>query len=58
MVGQKAVSETSNEIVAIDAMGTQTQVARTILDGGDHVLALKQNRPAATPADQHFPAWP
>lgn len=34
-------------IVTIDAMGTQTQIAQTILDGGgDYVLALKQNRPA------------
>ena len=63
MLGQEAVSEKSNEILAIplllqrlelagaivtiDAMGTQTQIAQTILDGGgDYVLALKQNRPA------------
>jgi predicted transposase YbfD/YdcC len=62
VLGQEAVSEKSNEIVAIplllrrlelqgalvtiDAMGTQTQIAQTILDGGgDYVLALKQNRP-------------
>ena len=63
VLGQEAVSGKSNEIVAIplllqrlelagaivtiDAMGTQTQIAQTILDGGgDYVLALKQNRPA------------
>jgi len=63
VLGQEAVTEKSNEIVAIplllqrlelagaivtiDAMGTQTQIAQTILDGGgDYVLALKQNRPA------------
>lgn len=63
VLGQEAVSEKSNEIIAIplllqrlelagaivtiDAMGTQTQIAQTILDGGgDYVLALKQNRPA------------
>ncbi len=63
VLGQEAVSEKSNEIVAIplllqrlalagaivtiDAMGTQTQIAQTIIDGGgDYVLALKQNRPA------------
>lgn len=63
VLGQEAVCAKSNEIVAIplllrrlelagaivtiDAMGTQTQIAQTILDGGgDYVLALKQNRPA------------
>ena len=62
VLGQETVSEKSNEIIAIplllkrlelqgalvtiDAMGTQTQIAQTILDGGgDYVLALKQNRP-------------
>jgi predicted transposase YbfD/YdcC len=64
VLGQEAVSEKSNEITAIplllqrlelagalvtiDAMGTQTAIARTILDGGgDYVLALKQNQPGA-----------
>jgi len=62
VLGQETVSEKSNEITAIplllqrlelagalvtiDAMGTQTAIARTILDGGgDYVLALKQNQP-------------
>ena len=62
VLGQEAVSEKSNEITAIplllqrlelagalvtiDAMGTQTAIARTILDGGgDYVLALTQNQP-------------
>jgi len=62
VLGQEAVSEKSNEItaiplllqrlklagalVAIDAMGTQTAIAQTILDGGgDYVLVLKQNQP-------------
>jgi len=62
VLGQEAASEKSNEITAIplllqrlelagalvtiDAMGTQTAIARTILDGGgDYVLALKQNQP-------------
>ncbi len=62
VLGQEAVSEKSNEITAIplllqrlelagalvtiDAMGTQTAIAQTILDGGgDYVLALKQNQP-------------
>jgi len=63
VLGQEAVSEKSNEIVAIplllrrlelqgalvtiDAMGTQKEIAQTILDGGgDYVLALKENWPA------------
>lgn len=62
MLGKKAVSNKSNEItttsmllkrltlagtlVAIDAMGTQTAIARTIRDrGGDYLLAVKGNRP-------------
>jgi len=64
VLGQEAVPEKSNEITAIplllqrleqagalvtiDAMGTQTAIARTVLDGGgDYVLALKQNQPGA-----------
>ncbi len=76
MLGQQAVSEKSNEIIAIplllqrlelagaivtiDAMGTQTQIAQTILDGGgDYVLALKQNRPATfTEVEALFAAPP
>jgi hypothetical protein len=63
VLGQEAVSEKSNEITAIplllrrleltgalvtiDAMGTQKEIARTIIDGGgDYVLALKENWPA------------
>lgn len=62
VLGQEAVEEKSNEIVAIplllkrlelsgalvtiDAMGTQTRIAETIVQGGgDYLLALKQNRP-------------
>jgi predicted transposase YbfD/YdcC len=63
VLGQEAVSEKSNEITAIplllrrlelkgalvtiDAMGTQKEVAQTIINGGgDYVLALKENWPA------------
>lgn len=63
VLGQEAVSEKANEIVAIplllqrlelrgalvtiDAMGTQKEIAQTILDAGaDYVLALKENWPA------------
>jgi predicted transposase YbfD/YdcC len=63
VLGQQATEEKSNEITAIplllkkldlngaivtiDAMGTQTKIARAIRDGGGHyVLALKENRPA------------
>jgi predicted transposase YbfD/YdcC len=63
VLGQEAVSGKSNEITAIplllerlaldgalvtiDAIGTQTGIAETILKrGGDHPLALKANRPA------------
>ena len=62
VLGQQATAEKSNEITAIplllerlllkgsivtiDAMGTQTGIAQTILDkGGDYCLALKENRP-------------
>lgn len=76
VLGQEAVSEKSNEIIAIplllqrlelagaivtiDAIGTQTQIAQTILDGGgDYVLALKQNRPATfTEVEALFAAPP
>jgi predicted transposase YbfD/YdcC len=63
VLGQEAVSEKSNEIIAIplllqrlelrgaivtiDAMGTQKDIARTILErGADYVLSLKENWPA------------
>jgi predicted transposase YbfD/YdcC len=62
VLGQEAVAEKANEIIAIplllrrleltgalvtiDAMGTQKDIAQTILDGGaDYVLALKENWP-------------
>ncbi|RPI68586.1 MAG: ISAs1 family transposase, partial [Geobacteraceae bacterium] len=61
VLGQVKVDEKSNEITAIpqllkaleisgcivtiDAMGCQTEIARTIVDeGGDYVLALKDNQ--------------
>ena len=78
VLGQEAVGAKSNEIraipllltrleltgaiVTIDAIGTQTAIAETILHrGGDYLLALKANRPAthadvaaffATPPDE------
>jgi predicted transposase YbfD/YdcC len=62
VLGQEAVDEKSNEIIAIplllerleltgalvtiDAMGTQTRIAETIVRrGGDYLLALKENWP-------------
>ncbi len=62
ILAQEQVSDKSNEITAIpellstleisgcivtiDAMGTQRQIARQIIDqGGDYVLALKSNHP-------------
>jgi len=62
VLGQEAVGDKSNEIVAIplllerlaltgalvtiDAIGTQTGIAKTIVRrGGDYLLALKANRP-------------
>jgi len=62
VLGQEAVDVKSNEIIAIplllerleltgalvtiDAMGTQTKIAETIVRrGGDYLLALKENRP-------------
>lgn len=62
VLGQQAVDTKSNEIVAIplllerlvltgalvtiDAIGTQTKIAETIVQrGGDYLLALKANRP-------------
>ncbi len=63
VLGQEAVSDKSNEITAIplllerlaltgalvtiDAIGTQSKIAGTILErGGDYLLALTANRPA------------
>src|SRR4029077_2139856 len=63
VLGQQATEEKSNEITAIplllqhlelrgalvtmDAMGTQTDIARAIRDGGgDYCMALKRNWPA------------
>ena len=63
MLGQEAVTEKSNEIVAIplllrrlelkgalvtiDAIGTQVEIAKTIVDGGgDYLFSLKDNWPA------------
>jgi predicted transposase YbfD/YdcC len=63
VLGQEAVADKSNEIVAIppllkrleikgalvtiDAIGTQVEIAQTIVDGGgDYLLALKDNWPA------------
>jgi len=62
VLGEVATDEKSNEITAIpellkmlelkgcivtiDAMGTQTEIAGTIIDGGaDYVLAVKENQP-------------
>jgi predicted transposase YbfD/YdcC len=62
VLGEIATDEKSNEITAIpdllkmlklkgcivtiDAMGTQTEIARTIIEGGaDYVLAAKENQP-------------
>ena len=62
VLGQQATQEKSNEITAIplllerlhlkgaivtiDAMGTQVEIAQTIIDGGgDYCLALKGNHP-------------
>ncbi len=64
VLGQEATNAKSNEITAIplllerlelagalvtiDAMGTQTAIAETIVRrGGDYLLALKANRPAS-----------
>jgi predicted transposase YbfD/YdcC len=63
VLGQEAVTDKSNEIVAIplllrrlelkgalvtiDAIGTQVEIAKTIVDGGgDYLLSLKDNWPA------------
>src|SRR5215204_3149088 len=75
VLGQEAVSGKSNEITAIplllerlalkgalvtiDAIGTQTEIARTILErGGDYLLALKANRPVTYKDVETFFAGP
>ena len=76
VLGQEMVAEKSNEITAIplllqrlelngalvtiDAMGTQTKIAQTILEGGgDYVLAFKENWPATyAEVDKAFTAPP
>jgi predicted transposase YbfD/YdcC len=75
VLAQEAVAEKSNEIVAIplilqrleltgalvtiDAMGTQKEIAQTIIDrGGDYVLALKENWPATYAAVEKMFATP
>jgi len=66
VLGQEAVADKSNEITAIplllkrleltgalvtiDAMGTQIEIAKTIVEGGgDYLLSLKANWPASSP---------
>ncbi len=75
VLGQEAVADKSNEILAIplllqrleltgalvtiDAMGTQIEIARTIVDGGgDYLLSLKANWPALLAEVQSFFADP
>lgn len=71
VLGQRAVEDKSNEITAIpevlalldlegkvitiDAMGTQTSIARQIIEGGgDYVLALKDNHPTLHQEVRHW----
>ena len=75
VLGREAVADKSNEIVAIplllqrlalsgalvtiDAMGTQVEIAKTILDGGgDYLLSLKANWPALLAEVEAFFADP
>jgi predicted transposase YbfD/YdcC len=75
VLGQEAVAEKSNEIIAIplllqrlelagalvtlDAMGTQIEIARTIIDGGgDYLFSLKDNWPALLAEVEAFFADP
>ena len=75
VLGQQATEEKSNEITAIplllerlhlegaivtiDAMGTQIDIAQTILDGGaNYCLALKENRPLLHDEVERFFADP
>jgi predicted transposase YbfD/YdcC len=75
VLGQQAVDEKSNEIkaiplllerlmlkgalVTIDAMGTQVEIAETIIEGGgDYCLALKGNHPVLHADVERFFADP
>lgn len=75
VLGQEAVADKSNEIVAIplllqrlelrgalvtiDAIGTQSEIAKTIVEGGgDYLLSLKANRPALLAEVERFFADP
>src|SRR5258708_10684200 len=75
VLGQQSVADKSNEIVAIplllkrlaltgalvtiDAMGTQIEIAKTIVDGGgDYLLSLKANWPALLAEVEAFFADP
>lgn len=75
VLGQEAIEEKSNEIVAIplllrrlrlqgalvtiDAMGTQTEIAKAITGGGgDYLLSLKANWPALMAEVETFFADP
>jgi predicted transposase YbfD/YdcC len=75
VLGQEAVADKSNEIIAIplllqrleltaalvtiDAMGTQIEIARTIVvGGGDYLLSLKANWPALLAEVETFFADP
>lgn len=47
--------ELSGAIVSIDAMGCQREIAKQIInDGGDYVLAVKDNQPKLSEAIQKF----
>jgi predicted transposase YbfD/YdcC len=75
VLGQEAVADKSNEIVAIplllqrleltgalvtiDAIGTQSEIAKTIVaGGGDYLLSLKANRPVLLAEVERFFADP
>lgn len=83
VLGQRATADKSNEITAIpellstlaiegcvvtiDAMGTQTAIAQTIVSrGADYVLCVKDNHPKPALTHEgvnrhvrpHLPAWP
>jgi predicted transposase YbfD/YdcC len=74
VMGQVETEEKSNEIIAIpqllslldiegcivtiDAMGSQTDIAQNILDGGgDYVLALKGNQKNSLDSVQYLFNW-
>jgi predicted transposase YbfD/YdcC len=47
--------ELSGAIVSIDAMGCQKEIAKTIVDnGGDYVLAVKDNQPTLSEAIESY----